>query len=228
MLASRRRGPSRTGACSSRADAPESITPPTRSCGSRYRSLEPDTPWTFRNFRYLVDVELRHGDRDAGRPLMVQSTDIAWLSAGLGILRVLKIKLARITKPFGHSCDGRRGGSQDWGDGCEYARGRSDHRHRGALARVERDIWHAQTRIARQIEWIEKLRRDGRDTTIAKEILAILKSCLALHEQHRATLQRKLAEDPRITEMLDSSRVAIARSLQLLNGELPSSSGEGK
>ena len=96
------------------------------------------------------------------------------------------------------------------------------------LARVERDIWHAQTRIARQIEWIEKLRRDGRDTTIAKEILKILKSCLALHEQHRATLQRKLAEDPRITEMLDSSRVAIARSLQLLNGELQSSSGEGQ
>jgi hypothetical protein len=96
------------------------------------------------------------------------------------------------------------------------------------LARVEKDIRHAQARIARQVAWIEERRRDGRDTTIAEEVLTTLKSCLALHEQYRATLQRKLAEDPRVAEMLDSSRMAIARSLQLLNGDLQSSSGEGQ
>jgi hypothetical protein len=62
------------------------------------------------------------------------------------------------------------------------------------LARAETDIAKAQERIERQIELIERLRRNGHDASAATSMLETMHQTLAVMEEHRLLIKKELSE----------------------------------
>jgi hypothetical protein len=88
--------------------------------------------------------------------------------------------------------------------------------HELQLGQTERHIRDGRQHIVQQERLIIELRRENRDTTLAQAILATLLASQALHEGHRALLLRELMQHARRSDLIDSARVAIAMSRQLL------------
>jgi hypothetical protein len=92
--------------------------------------------------------------------------------------------------------------------------------HEQYVARIERDIRDGEIHIARQISAIERLRSDGQDTRLAKEVLETLRASQALHLWHRLQLLRDAQIDRVGWELRERARVAIAESKKLLSTDL--------
>jgi hypothetical protein len=60
------------------------------------------------------------------------------------------------------------------------------------LAQADRHIAEGQEHIAKQIRMIDSLDHDGRDSTLAREFLAVLHTTLQMHEDHREHIIREL------------------------------------
>ena len=68
---------------------------------------------------------------------------------------------------------------------------RRDHLKR-ELAKADRHIAETSGHITKQITIIDRLDRDGHDSTLAKDLLAILHKTLQMHEGHREHIIREL------------------------------------
>ncbi|MDR5763474.1 hypothetical protein [Caballeronia sp. LZ035] len=61
------------------------------------------------------------------------------------------------------------------------------------LAKADRDIEQARSRIARQSEIVEELRRDGHNTETAVDLLATLQGTLKAMIEHRQLIVEHIA-----------------------------------
>ena len=59
------------------------------------------------------------------------------------------------------------------------------------LTLADRHITETRDHITKQVAIIDRLDRDGHDSTLAKELLAILHKTLQMHEDHREHIMRE-------------------------------------
>jgi hypothetical protein len=72
-----------------------------------------------------------------------------------------------------------------------WQRVRRDHLNRG-LVQANRHIAEGRLYVAKQTALIDGLDRDGHDSAMARELLAILHKSLQMHEGHREHIIREL------------------------------------
>ena len=65
---------------------------------------------------------------------------------------------------------------------------------RAHLVQADRHIQEAKAHIARQLELIKKLRKDGHDTDLAESMLDALETTLRALERHRDLILDRLGE----------------------------------
>jgi hypothetical protein len=93
------------------------------------------------------------------------------------------------------------------------------------LAKAEEDVQSSRKHIARQLELIEELRRDGHSVILAEQVLRTLQGCLASQQRHVDLLAREIAQEPADSRLSQSARMAIAESRrQLIVNQPPSRS----